>query len=80
MLEGIASLLDKSLLQRASADDEEPRCVMLETVRDYGLECLAACGEMEAVRQAHAYYYLLLAEQAEQELASGYSRICTWRA
>ena len=71
VLEGIASLLDKSLLQQASADDEEPRCVMLETVRDYGLECLAACGEMEAVRQAHAYYYLLLAEQAEQELASG---------
>ena len=71
VLEGIASLLDKSLLQQASADDEEPRCVMLETVRDYGLECLAACGEMEAVQQAHASYYLLLAEQAEQELASG---------
>ncbi|HEX6482738.1 MAG TPA: tetratricopeptide repeat protein [Ktedonobacteraceae bacterium] len=71
VLEGIASLLDKSLLQQASADAEEPRFVMLETVRDYGLECLAARGEMEAVRQAHACYYLLLAEQAEQELASG---------
>ena len=71
VLEGIASLLDKSLLQQANADYEEPRCVLLETVRDYGLECLAACGEMEAVRQAHAYYYLVLVEQAEQELTSG---------
>jgi predicted ATPase/DNA-binding CsgD family transcriptional regulator len=71
MLEGIASLLDKSLLRQGSGDDEEPRYVMLEIVRDYGLECLVACGEMETVRQAHAHYYLVLAEQAEQELAAG---------
>ncbi len=71
VLEGIGSLLDKSLLRQGSADDEEPRYLMLETVRDYGLECLVECAEMEAVRQAHADYYLALAERAEQELAAG---------
>jgi predicted ATPase/class 3 adenylate cyclase/DNA-binding CsgD family transcriptional regulator len=68
VLEGIASLLDKSLLQRTERDGEEPRFVMLETIREYGLEVLASGGEAEAMRQAHAIYYLALAEQAEQEL------------
>jgi DNA-binding CsgD family transcriptional regulator/tetratricopeptide (TPR) repeat protein len=35
---------------------------MLEPVREFGLECLAASGDEEAVRQAHAGYYLALAE------------------
>src|SRR5213595_3597317 len=41
---------------------------MLETVREYGLECLASSGEIERTRQAHAAYYLQLSEQAEPEL------------
>src|SRR5207248_5679708 len=36
VLEGIASLLDKSLLQRTERDGEESRFVMLETIREYG--------------------------------------------
>ncbi len=42
----------------------EPRVRMLETVREFGLEQLAAGGEEAAVRQAHAAYYLALAEEA----------------
>ena len=42
---------------------------MLETIREYGLEALATNGEVEATRQAHAAYYLKLAEEAEPELA-----------
>ncbi len=68
VLEGVASLLDKSLLQQTEQEGEEPRLVMLETIREYGLEALEASGEMEATRQAHALYYLRLAEQAEPEL------------
>jgi predicted ATPase/DNA-binding CsgD family transcriptional regulator len=70
VLEGIASLLDKSLLQRTERDGEEPRFAMLETIREYGLEVLAVGGEAEATCAAHAVYYLALAEQAEPELNS----------
>jgi predicted ATPase/DNA-binding CsgD family transcriptional regulator len=68
VLDGVASLLDKSLLQQGKQESEEPRLVMLETIREYGLEVLTASGEMEAVRQAHATYFLRLAETAELEL------------
>jgi len=66
--EEIVSLIDKSLLQQSEQEGEEPRLVMLETIREYGLEALAACGKLEATRHAHAAYYLSMAEAAEPEL------------
>ncbi len=39
---------------------------MLELTREYGQEMLARCEETEAVRQAHAHYYLALVGQAAQ--------------
>jgi len=69
VLDGVASLLDKSLLLQVGYEgQEEPRLIMLATIREYGLECLAAQGEMEATRRAHADYYLELAQEAEKEL------------
>ncbi len=68
VLAGIASLIDKSLLQQTEQEGEEPRLMMLETLREYGLEALAANAEIEVTRQAHAQYYLALAEEAEPEL------------
>ena len=68
MLDAVASLIDKSLLQRREQEAEESRLVMLETIREYGLEALKASGEMEVIRQAHATYYLQVAEEAEPEL------------
>ena len=41
---------------------------MLETVREYALERLAASGEEDAARAAHAAYFLALAERAEPHL------------
>lgn len=64
VLEGVASLLDKSLLQQTEQETEEPRLMLLETVREYGLECLQIRGELETIRRAHAEYYLQLAEEA----------------
>jgi predicted ATPase/DNA-binding CsgD family transcriptional regulator len=68
VFEGIASLLDKSLVQQTEREGDEPRLVMLETLREFGLECLEREGELEAARRAHAHYFLLLAEQAEPHL------------
>ncbi len=70
VLEGMISLVDKSLLQHAAHDGEEPRFAMLETIREYGLEMLASAGEARAAHEAHAAYYLALVEQAEPELRS----------
>jgi predicted ATPase/class 3 adenylate cyclase/DNA-binding CsgD family transcriptional regulator len=68
VLDGVASLIDKSLLQQSEQEGAEPRLVMLETIREYGLECLASSGELEQTRLAHAEYYLHLAEEAEPHL------------
>ncbi len=68
MLDEVASLIDKSLLQQTEQDGNEARFVMLEILREYGLECLEASGEMETARYAHALYYLALVEEAEPHL------------
>jgi len=49
--------------------------VMLETIREYGLEVLATSEEMETTRQAHAVYYLRLAEETEPELRGPHQAI-----
>ncbi|MDQ5852092.1 MAG: tetratricopeptide repeat protein, partial [Chloroflexota bacterium] len=66
--EGVASLLDKSLLQQAAGPEGEPRFVMLETIHEYAWERLQARGEADVLRQRHAEYFLALAERAEPEL------------
>jgi predicted ATPase/transcriptional regulator with XRE-family HTH domain len=68
VLDAVASLLDTSLLVQVGKPGEEPRLLMLETVREYGLECLAGSGEEAAVYERHAHYFLTLAEEAEIHL------------
>jgi predicted ATPase/DNA-binding CsgD family transcriptional regulator len=68
VLDVVGSLVDKSLLQQAPGTDSEPRLTMLETIREFGLVQLAAHGEVEAVRTAHAGYFLALAELGERAL------------
>ncbi len=68
LLKRINSLIDKSFLKQ-DATTEEPRFVLLETLREYGLERLRECGELKTIQHAHADYYLHLAKQAEPYLA-----------
>ncbi len=68
ILDGVASLMDKSLLRQVEQEGEEPRLLMLATIREYGLEALTASGEMASTRRAHAVYYLRLSEDAETEI------------
>ncbi len=68
VLDVVASLIDKSLLQRTSLDEDETRLYFLEMVRAYALEHLAICGAMEQVRDAHAAYYLAFSSEAGPDL------------
>jgi predicted ATPase/transcriptional regulator with XRE-family HTH domain len=68
VLDGVESLVDKSLLQQAENGAGERRFQMLETLREYALERLSEKGETDLVRSWHAQYYLALAEAAEPEL------------
>ncbi len=63
VFELVASLADKSLLRREEREDV-PRYRMLETVREYGLEQLAASNELDDTRREHAEHFLALAQQA----------------
>ena len=69
VLDGVSSLLDKSLLRREEALGDEPRFEMLETVREYALAKLEESGEDTAVHRRHAAYYLAFVNLATSELA-----------
>jgi tetratricopeptide (TPR) repeat protein len=66
VVDGLPSLVDKSLMD-PHLDAGEPRYTMLETIREYGLDQLSTMGEVEAARQAHAAYFLALAQNAAPE-------------
>jgi non-specific serine/threonine protein kinase len=64
-LDGLASLVDKSLVLPDTLSIGEPRFALLETIREFGLERLARSGDDGAVRAAHARHFLQMAESAE---------------
>jgi predicted ATPase len=67
VLDGMASMVDKSLARQIEQADGEPRFVMLETIREYGMAKLAESGEEPLTRRAHAAYCLVLAEEGAAE-------------
>ena len=69
LFQGLSSLVDQNLIQRADGAGGEPRFAMLETVREYALERIADSGEEASVRRAHAAYCLVLAEEGNPELS-----------
>ena len=62
VLDGLASLLDKSLIKQEAMAEDEPRFTMLETIREYARERLADSGDLEAHQQLHADYFMTLVE------------------
>ncbi|HLV86863.1 MAG TPA: tetratricopeptide repeat protein [Candidatus Sulfotelmatobacter sp.] len=70
VLDGMASMVDKSLTQQIERPGAETRFLMLSTIREYALERLTESGEELATRRAHAAYYLVLAEECGEDLTS----------
>jgi ATP/maltotriose-dependent transcriptional regulator MalT len=67
VLDGITALVERSLIRPAIEVAGEVRYGMLETLREFGVEQLVASGEEVTIRQAHAAWYLALAERADIE-------------
>jgi predicted ATPase len=66
VLDGVASLIDKSLLWQEPGLGGEPRYAMLETIREFGLEQLTEHDEEMPVRLAHAAFFSILAKRADE--------------
>ena len=70
VLDGMASMVDKSLAQQVEQVDAETRFLMLSTIREYALERLAESDDESATRRAHAAYYLVLAEEGAEDVGA----------
>jgi predicted ATPase/DNA-binding CsgD family transcriptional regulator len=68
VLERLASLASKSLLRQERQPNGELRFGMLETIRAFALEQLAACGELEQTGRRFRDFFVALAERAEPDL------------
>jgi non-specific serine/threonine protein kinase len=67
-LDGVASLMDNSLVREIDVLHGERRFMMLETIREFGLEQLAASEDEASAYRRHAAWCAALAERAEPEL------------
>jgi tetratricopeptide (TPR) repeat protein len=70
LLEGLESLMTKSLLNRRDDPDGEARFYMLETIREFAQERLAERAEHASIQQRHATFYVALAERIAPRLAT----------
>jgi predicted ATPase len=79
-LDGLADLLDRSLLRTAGSVGGVLRFQMLETIRQFARERLEALGIVDGVEGAHARHFLALAEQLEPEYQRGGERLVVERS
>ena len=64
VLDACISLLDKHLLQQQEQLDGNSLLSMLETIREFALECLQSSREIGITGQAHAQYYQTFVEES----------------
>lgn len=62
LVDSIEALIASNLVRRIPGPSHESRYAMLEVVREYGLELLAATGELTAVQSAHTAHYASIRE------------------
>lgn len=66
--DGIASLVNKSLIRQIEGPGGQSRFLMLETIREFAAERLAESPDAEDVRRRHADHFLGLARTAAPNL------------
>jgi predicted ATPase len=64
-LDGVESLLNKSLLYQEKGPGGEQRFIMLETIHEYAGERLVESGEEQEIRDRYLQYFLSMAESME---------------
>ena len=67
VLDGMESLASQSLVHQTQSADGETRFTMLETIREYAVERLKASRDEALARRAHAAYFLVLAEESDEQ-------------
>jgi tetratricopeptide (TPR) repeat protein len=67
-IDGLTELVDQSLVRQVDDADGLPRFVLLESIRAYALEHLAASGEAQRIRQQHAEYFRIWVESIAPQL------------
>jgi trehalose/maltose transport system substrate-binding protein len=75
VLDLLSALVDKSLLQAQFGEDGEPRFTMLELIREYALEQLAAAGEFDTIRRRHMTFFLEQARDIAFKTVSSRTRL-----
>lgn len=70
-LDALQGLVDRSLVERLDVADGPPRFAMLDTIRQFAAEQLAASGEEAMLRARHADWIRDLAERVDQRLLAG---------
>lgn len=78
VLEGLSSLVDKSLLTRSEVDGE-PRLGALDTIREYALERLRATPDEALMRERHAEHFAALVEEMSPGVMGRAFRRCAGR-
>jgi predicted ATPase/DNA-binding CsgD family transcriptional regulator len=67
-IERIESLVDKSLMRQVEGFGDEPRFILLQTIREFALARLIEAGEETEIRERHANWCLAMLEEAEPHL------------
>ncbi|HEV2012951.1 MAG TPA: adenylate/guanylate cyclase domain-containing protein [Candidatus Dormibacteraeota bacterium] len=67
VVEALDQLADQSLLRRLP-DFDEPRFLMLQTIREFATERLEESGEAQLIRDRHVEAFIALAQQAQPHL------------
>ena len=68
VLDGVAALVEQSLIRQMPGTNDEPRYFMLETVREFGEERLTASGDEDDVRLRHSKHYVRMSADLAQGL------------
>ncbi|MGO8947051.1 MAG: tetratricopeptide repeat protein [Ktedonobacterales bacterium] len=72
----LAGLCASSLIQQRETPESGTRFSLLETIREYGWDCLVAQGVDRAAQAQHASYYLAIAEAAQHLVGGPEQAIC----